>query len=177
MGGEKSPSTPSSIPPSGDRFCHSSKRGGGLLPEDIILACALAKEAITSKDREDKRERHFLNLGHTFGHALESAYGVPHGVAVFWGIAIELKLLGRTELLPLWRRLSSSSHLLAATSAPPLEEALEKKKLWSYIERDKKITTGGKIVLVDLPRWGRPKLVECDLKVLKETFEGLSLSL
>lgn len=51
------------------------------------------KEAINVKlkicardPREKKGIRELLNLGHTLGHALETSSGLPHGVAVGWGL-------------------------------------------------------------------------------------------
>jgi 3-dehydroquinate synthase len=49
------------------------------------------KGGIVEKDPEERgEERALLNLGHTFGHALESAAGLgrlSHGEAVAWGLA------------------------------------------------------------------------------------------
>lgn len=57
--------------------------------ETIIEKCAKAKSAVVEKDFTEKGERMFLNLGHTFAHALESVSGfgnITHGSAVAWGI-------------------------------------------------------------------------------------------
>jgi len=58
--------------------------------EELIYTSLLYKSRIIEIDEFDKKERKFLNFGHTFGHALESTshYGVPHGTAVLIGIAI-----------------------------------------------------------------------------------------
>lgn len=56
----------------------------------MIRECATAKARIVEKDFKEKGERAFLNLGHTFGHALEAVAGlgeVTHGEAVAWGMA------------------------------------------------------------------------------------------
>lgn len=55
----------------------------------IITGCAKAKARIVEKDLTEKNIRMFLNLGHTFGHALETCSGlgkITHGEAVAWGI-------------------------------------------------------------------------------------------
>ena len=55
----------------------------------IIPKCVQAKAAIVEKDFYEKNIRAYLNLGHTFAHALESVSGlgaVTHGEAVAWGI-------------------------------------------------------------------------------------------
>lgn len=56
----------------------------------LITECAKAKASVVQKDFKEKGKRAFLNLGHTFGHALESVAGlgkVTHGEGVAWGIA------------------------------------------------------------------------------------------
>ncbi|MCI0331264.1 MAG: 3-dehydroquinate synthase [candidate division Zixibacteria bacterium] len=58
--------------------------------EDIILHALLVKAELVEQDEEDRSVRHYLNLGHTFGHALEQATGfstLRHGEAVILGMA------------------------------------------------------------------------------------------
>ena len=57
---------------------------------DLIHRCVAAKGKIVEADPEETgTERALLNLGHTYGHALEAVAGlgtVSHGEAVAWGI-------------------------------------------------------------------------------------------
>lgn len=58
--------------------------------ERIILHALSVKAELVEKDEEDRGVRHYLNLGHTFGHALEQATGfhtLRHGEAVVFGMA------------------------------------------------------------------------------------------
>lgn len=59
-------------------------------PEKFVRLCAKYKSDITSKDMREGGLRRLLNLGHTVGHALESAsgYALPHGTAVAYGVAV-----------------------------------------------------------------------------------------
>ena len=60
------------------------------LVEEMIKICVSAKAAVVEQDLTEKNIRMQLNLGHTFGHALESRAGlgvVTHGDAVAWGMA------------------------------------------------------------------------------------------
>ena len=60
----------------------------------IITFCAKAKAKVVQKDLSEKNIRMLLNLGHTFGHALESSAGLgelTHGECVAWGIARAIK--------------------------------------------------------------------------------------
>ncbi len=77
-------------------------RDGELLLE-IVKHCVQAKAHVVERDLTESGERMFLNLGHTFAHALESVAGlgnVTHGEAVAWGISRALALgqrLGITD--------------------------------------------------------------------------------
>lgn len=60
------------------------------LVEEMIKICVNAKAAVVEQDLTEKNIRMQLNLGHTFGHALETRSGlgkVSHGDAVAWGMA------------------------------------------------------------------------------------------
>ncbi|WP_296020590.1 3-dehydroquinate synthase family protein [uncultured Treponema sp.] len=60
------------------------------LVEEMIKICVNAKASVVEQDLTEKNIRMQLNLGHTFGHALETRAGlgkVSHGDAVAWGIA------------------------------------------------------------------------------------------
>lgn len=78
-------------------------RGESSYRYEMVNRCARAKAGVVERDLRESGERMFLNLGHTFGHALESVAGfgaVSHGKAVAWGIgrAMELGLrLGITD--------------------------------------------------------------------------------
>ena len=59
------------------------------LVEEAIRICVNAKAKVVEEDLTEKNIRMQLNLGHTFGHALESMAGlgvVTHGDGVAWGI-------------------------------------------------------------------------------------------
>ena len=65
------------------------------LVDEMIRTCVSAKAAVVEQDLTEKNIRMQLNLGHTFGHALESRAGlgtVSHGDAVAWGMARAAKL-------------------------------------------------------------------------------------
>lgn len=61
----------------------------------VVGRCVRVKAAIVSEDERDTAKRMILNLGHTFGHALEAAYGyaqVSHGRAVAVGMVMASRL-------------------------------------------------------------------------------------
>lgn len=76
------------------------------ITEEIITKAIEIKMSICEKDLEDKNKRKLLNLGHTFGHVLESIsdYQISHGEAVAVGIRVaayisnELGYLNKNDL-------------------------------------------------------------------------------
>lgn len=67
---------------------------------DIIHRCVKAKGKIVEEDFTEQGIRAYLNLGHTFGHALETLAGlgnITHGSAVAWGISRSVELAYRKE--------------------------------------------------------------------------------
>jgi 3-dehydroquinate synthase len=97
--------------------------------EELVYRAIMVKVGVVERDLRESGERAFLNLGHTFGHALESVMGFDgswtHGEAVCWGIARALDLgvtLGRTD--PDWQKqvvdlLSGYGFRLSADGAQP----------------------------------------------------------
>ncbi len=76
-----------------------NSRDSALL-DKIIRKCVKAKADIVEQDFTEQGIRSYLNLGHTFGHALESISGlgnITHGSAVAWGIGRAVDLSYRKE--------------------------------------------------------------------------------
>jgi shikimate kinase/3-dehydroquinate synthase len=74
---------------------------GGEPDTRTIVACARTKLAIVAADERDAGRRQVLNLGHTIGHAIETATGYAryrHGEAVGLGLLAALRLSGTDEL-------------------------------------------------------------------------------
>ena len=72
--------------------------------EHAIAVSCRAKAAIVARDERETGDRALLNLGHTFGHALEAACGFSdrllHGEAVAAGMALAFEFSARRGLLP-----------------------------------------------------------------------------
>lgn len=58
--------------------------------QQLIVRSVAVKAGIVEMDETEQQERMLLNLGHTFGHAIEqvSHYRIPHGQAVAYGLAM-----------------------------------------------------------------------------------------
>jgi 3-dehydroquinate synthase len=86
---------------------HADVFAGGPAREHAIATSCHAKAAIVARDERETGDRALLNLGHTFGHALEAATGFSdrlfHGEGVAVGMVLaaelsaELGMIGQSE--------------------------------------------------------------------------------
>jgi len=67
--------------------------------EELIINSITIKAKIVSLDEKEAGERRKLNLGHTWGHAIEKITGIPHGEAVSIGLAFTAWLSEKRGLL------------------------------------------------------------------------------
>lgn len=81
--------------------------------EKAIIECCKHKTNIIREDEFKKGCRDLLNLGHTFGHAIEkeSDYKIAHGYAVSVGICISFLLSVELGLCPVEDFKKTTSHL------------------------------------------------------------------
>src|SRR3954466_5762934 len=83
---------------------HANIFAGGAAREHAIATSCRAKAAIVARDERETGERALLNLGHTFGHALEAATGFSdrlfHGEGVAVGTVCAFEFSARQGLLP-----------------------------------------------------------------------------
>jgi 3-dehydroquinate synthase len=77
---------------------------GGAAREHAIATSCRMKAAIVARDERETGDRALLNLGHTFGHALEAAAGFSdrlfHGEAVALGMVLAAAFSARLGALP-----------------------------------------------------------------------------
>jgi 3-dehydroquinate synthase len=120
-----------------------------LLAEAIRVSC-LAKAAIVAQDEKESGLRELLNLGHTFGHALEAEAGygdaLLHGEAVAIGMVMAFDLSVRMGLCPAEDAARARAHL-AAVGLPVTAAHLgggtwTAEKLLAHTAKDKKVKDG-----------------------------------
>ncbi len=119
-------------------------RQGGAVDEETIVGCIRTKLSVVAEDERDAGRRQVLNLGHTVGHAIESATRYRryrHGEAVGLGLLAALRLSDRDTLR------SEVSELLAAQNLPLTFEGATVDEVVGYCDRDKK-REGGRVPLV-----------------------------
>ncbi|CAN1523116.1 AroB 3-dehydroquinate synthetase [Methylophilaceae bacterium] len=119
-----------------------------VLSEAIYRSCQ-NKADVVAKDEHEQGERALLNLGHTFGHAIENAmgYGVwLHGEAVAAGTMMAADLSQRMDWLSAADVARIKNSLLAA-NLPLVPPKLGAAKYLDLMGLDKKVENG-KIRLV-----------------------------
>jgi shikimate kinase/3-dehydroquinate synthase len=123
--------------------------------DDIVFECARFKAAVVAEDERDSGRRQILNLGHTVGHAIESAgrYEVyRHGEAVGLGLLAALRLSETAELR------SEVECILGSHGLPvALDGRIEIEAVMAAVGRDKKSTSQGGPGFVLLPEPGAPE--------------------
>ena len=76
--------------------------GDGVVMAQAVAHSCTMKAAIVARDERETGDRALLNLGHTFGHALEAATGyserLVHGEGVALGCVLALRLSARLGL-------------------------------------------------------------------------------
>ncbi|MGA9697515.1 MAG: 3-dehydroquinate synthase [Acinetobacter sp.] len=144
-------------------------RDSALLAEAVYRSCA-HKARIVANDEKEQGERALLNLGHTFGHAIESylGYGIwLHGEAVATGMVMAADLSQRlgwisVEDLERTKKIIQRAHLPVKCPAIPLDEFL------AYMAHDKKVLNG-QLRLVLMKSLGQAVITkEFDVELMKQ---------
>ncbi|KAF0119143.1 MAG: 3-dehydroquinate synthase [Rhodospirillaceae bacterium] len=116
----------------------------------VRTSCAAKARVVVADEREDG-PRAMLNLGHTFGHALEAETGfcsdVLHGEAVAVGMVLAFALSVRLGVCPPEESVRLRRHLAATGLPVTLREAaagrvLSPDRLLEHMTRDKKVQEG-----------------------------------
>ena len=124
------------------------------LAHAIHRSCELKAEVVRRDERESG-ERALLNLGHTFGHAIETATGYTewlHGEAVAAGMVIAADLSARLGLLQA-ADVQRVRKLLQRMDLPVDPPRFGARRALEYMSVDKKVKSG-RIRLVLLERLG-----------------------
>ncbi|EPE37804.1 3-dehydroquinate synthase [Candidatus Photodesmus katoptron] len=110
-----------------------------------ISCCCRIKAQLVSQDEKESDIRAFLNLGHTFGHAIESALGYGiwlHGEAVSSGIVVASKIAQLQGLIS-EKEVERIISLLRKARLPVyIPSSISFLDLMKYILRDKKVLSG-----------------------------------
>ena len=149
---------------------HADLFKGSAAREYAVATSCRAKAAIVSRDERETGERALLNLGHTFGHALEAATGFSdrlfHGEGVAIGMVLaaelsaELGMISGQDAARVQRHLAEAglpTHLqdIAGFAQEGLADA---DALMTLMAQDKKVKRG-KLTFILLEALGRAVIV------------------
>lgn len=123
----------------------------GLLAEAVERACAFKAAVVADDERETRLDggRALLNLGHTFGHAIEAELGYDgrllHGEAVAIGCHLAFRLSARLGHCTAADSARVTAHLSSVGFALRLDALAERPsvdRLLGHMSRDKKMRDG-----------------------------------
>jgi len=135
--------------------------GALLAREPAALAFCIArscknKAEVVSADEREKGERALLNLGHTFGHAIEAGMGYGawlHGEAVAAGTMMAVELSRRLGWID-GADVERIEALFERAGLPTVGPAMAPPKYLELMQHDKKVQNG-KLNLILLEKLGR----------------------
>ena len=139
-----------------DFFAWCEENGSALLSgnardREYAVAHSVAHKAriVAEDERETTGTRALLNLGHTFGHALEAETGYSadllHGEAVALGMVLAARFSARAGLMPRSTAERIASHFDAVgmrSELAPLRLGCDGKALAAHMLHDKKMDAG-----------------------------------
>ena len=105
---------------------------GHLIQESVAIKCV-----VVDADPLEKGERRILNYGHTYGHAIEKHYGIPHGQSISLGMALANRMAVDFQLLNAETEQRILA-LLAAAGLPTDVRHLDMAALNPIVRADKK---------------------------------------
>ncbi|MFO1241872.1 MAG: 3-dehydroquinate synthase [Rickettsiales bacterium] len=121
----------------------------------IVATCCKAKADVVSEDEKESGIRALLNLGHTFGHALEKETGYSdtmiHGEAVALGCLMALHLSVKRNLVSEQDYTRVITHYKAVglpASLKPFKADWNPARLASYCLQDKKAKDGALVFIL-----------------------------
>lgn len=107
---------------------------------EAIKRCCTMKAAIVKADEREHGQRALLNLGHTFGHAIEATLGYGdwlHGEAVAAGMVMAARASGLPD-----ESIERLQDLLSCAGLPVAPPPIGSDTMWAAMQLDKKVLNG-----------------------------------
>lgn len=138
---------------------------------ELIYKCAEYKLDLTEKDFKEAGLRKCLNLGHTLGHAIEKIYSLPHGEAVFWGIALILEVFQESEYKDELKTYAKQLGIIERP-VPWYKKTFPVDKIMEYISKDKKMISRSSLEFVLVDSIGKVKYHPVELSELEKILDS-----
>ena len=140
-----------------------------LLAEAVYKSCA-HKARIVANDEKEQGERALLNLGHTFGHAIESYLGYGewlHGEAVATGMVMAADLSHRMGWIS-EADLERTKNIIFRAQLPIICPKIPLDDFLGFMSHDKKVLNG-QLRLVLMKQLGQAVITkEFDVELMKQ---------
>lgn len=133
---------------------HAELFSGGAAREHAVATSCRAKAAIVARDERETGDRALLNLGHTFGHALEAATGFSdrlfHGEGVAIGMVLAAEFSAERGMMPAADAQRLTKHLAEVGLPTRLQDIAgftqeglaDADRLMALMAQDKKVKRG-----------------------------------
>ncbi|MCD0423772.1 3-dehydroquinate synthase [Rubrivivax sp. JA1024] len=133
---------------------HAELFSGGAAREHAVATSCRAKAAIVARDERETGDRALLNLGHTFGHALEAATGFSdrlfHGEGVAIGMVLAAEFSAERGMMPAADAQRLAKHLAEVGLPTRLQDIAgftqeglaDADRLMALMAQDKKVKRG-----------------------------------
>lgn len=143
---------------------------GGAAREQAIAASCRAKAEIVARDERETGDRALLNLGHTFGHALEAATGFSdrlfHGEGVAVGMVLAAEFSARLNMISASDAARVQRHLASVGLPTKVQDIAgfqqeglaDADTLMTLMAQDKKVKRG-RLTFILLEQVGRAVIV------------------
>src|SRR6185312_1693416 len=163
---------------------HGEVFKGGAAREHAIATSCRAKAAIVARDERETGDRALLNLGHTFGHALEAATGFSdrlfHGEGVAVGMVLAAQLSAELGMIPAADAARVERHLASVGLPPHLQDIAgfaqvglaDADALMTLMAQDKKVKRG-KLPFILLEAVGRAVIAnDVEASLVRDFLQG-----
>ncbi|HEX7881118.1 MAG TPA: 3-dehydroquinate synthase [Afipia sp.] len=149
---------------------HAEIFSGGAAREQAIAASCRAKAAIVARDERETGDRALLNLGHTFGHALEAVTGFSdrlfHGEGVAVGMVLAAEFSAHLNMIPAGDAARVQRHLASVGLPTRLQDIAgfqqeglaDADTLLGLMAQDKKVKRG-RLTFILLEQIGKAVIV------------------
>ncbi len=139
---------------------------------EVVTRAVRVKADVVADDFFERGRRAILNYGHTIGHAVETATGVPHGHAVAVGMvaaaAISAEKVGYAH-----RRRQRA--VIASLGLPVHSPPVDRPVIMELLGRDKKRQGGPLPKMVLLEDFGKPVIVDISPQDLETGLTAIGL--
>ncbi|MES2601595.1 MAG: 3-dehydroquinate synthase [Pseudomonadota bacterium] len=149
---------------------HAEIFTGGAARERAIAASCRAKAVIVARDERETGDRALLNLGHTFGHALEAVTGFSdrlfHGEGVAVGMVLAAEFSAHLNMIPASDAARVQRHLASVGLPTRLQDIAgfqqeglaDADTLLTLMAQDKKVKRG-RLTFILLEQIGKAVIV------------------